>query len=228
MVAQPTRRLLLVGNEPVSSELPRVAPKPVSYAFAKRTLDIIVSASLLALLFVPMALIFLLVKMTSKGPALYKSERIGLGGRPFMFLKFRSMHVDADQRLADLLRQNEKDGPIFKMVKDPRVTPIGKFLRKTSLDELPQLIHVLLGQMTLVGPRPPVRCEVVQYDAAALERLSVKPGITCYWQIGGRSDLSFEKWIELDRQYLRDMSLWTDLVILVKTPLAVFTCRGAY
>jgi len=145
-----------------------------------------------------------------------------------MFLKFRSMHTDAEARLEELRQQNEKDGPVFKIAKDPRIIPLGRFLRRSSLDELPQLIHVLMGQMTLVGPRPPIRHEVMQYDSEALERLSVKPGITCYWQIGGRSNLSFERWIELDRQYIRDMSLGTDLKILLRTPIAVFTGKGAY
>jgi len=205
-----------------------VEQKPVPYAFVKRCIDIVVSLVLLAILAVPMLVIALLIKLTSRGPAIYKSERIGLGGRPFMFLKFRSMHTDAEARLEELRQQNEKDGPVFKIAKDPRIIPLGRFLRRSSLDELPQLIHVLMGQMTLVGPRPPIRHEVMQYDSEALERLSVKPGITCYWQIGGRSNLSFERWIELDRQYIRDMSLGTDLKILLRTPIAVFTGKGAY
>jgi len=200
----------------------------VPYALTKRVIDVVVSLALLAVLFVPLVIIYLLVKLTSRGPAIYKSERIGLGGRPFTFLKFRTMHIDAEERLEHLRERNEKDGPIFKMVKDPRVTPVGKFLRKASIDELPQLLHVLSGQMTLVGPRPPIRSEVIHYDEGALERLSVKPGITCYWQIQGRSNLTFEKWIELDRQYIHEMSLRTDLKILMQTPVAVFTCRGAY
>lgn len=228
MVAQPAPRLLIPVHELEDSQLPRVGLRPVPYAAAKRLIDIVVSLVSLAILFIPLAIVYLLVKLTSRGPAIYKSERIGMGGRPFTFLKFRTMHVDAEERLEELRRRNEKDGPIFKMVKDPRVTPIGRFLRKTSIDELPQLIHVLTGQMTLVGPRPPIRSEVIQYDDGALERLSVKPGITCYWQIQGRSNLSFNEWIELDRKYIHEMSLGTDLKILLQTPVAVFTCRGAY
>ncbi len=228
MVAQPARKLLISDHDTIPLQLPRVELKHVPYAIAKRAIDVVASLVLLVLLSPLMLVVFVLVKLTSRGPALYKSERIGMGGRPFMFLKFRTMHADADERRIELMVKNEKDGPVFKIAKDPRVTSIGKFLRKTSIDELPQLIHVLTGQMTLVGPRPPIRHEVMQYDAAALERLSVKPGITCYWQICGRSDLSFEQWIEMDRQYLRDMSLRTDLSILVKTPIAVITCRGAY
>ncbi|KAA0237322.1 MAG: sugar transferase, partial [Armatimonadetes bacterium] len=168
------------------------------------------------------------VKLTSKGPVIYKSTRVGLGGRHFQFLKFRSMYVDADRRQAELLAQNEKDGPIFKMKNDPRITPIGRALRRYSLDELPQLWNVFVGEMSLVGPRPPLPREVEQYTEDCLERLSVKPGITCYWQIMGRSDLSFEEWMELDKRYLREMGVWTDLKILLLTPIAVFRGDGAY
>ena len=138
------------------------------------------------------------------------------------------MYVDADKRLADLKNENEKDGPIFKMKNDPRITPVGRFLRKYSLDELPQLINVFKGDMSLVGPRPPIPHEVQQYDAYCLERLSVRPGLTCYWQIMGRSNLSFQEWMELDHRYLREMSVWTDLKILIKTPAAVLKGEGAY
>ncbi len=208
--------------------LPSVEPLPVKYAFLKRALDIVFSAIFLELAFIPMLLIALVVKLTSKGPAFYTCERIGLGGKPFKFLKFRTMRVDADDHLHKLLEHNEKDGPIFKMEEDPRVTPIGAFLRKYSLDELPQMIHVFTGKMTLVGPRPPLRREVMEYTPGNLGRLSVKPGLTCYWQVNGRSDLSFEQWMEMDQQYIRDMSFWTDLKILAKTPLAVLSGRGAY
>jgi lipopolysaccharide/colanic/teichoic acid biosynthesis glycosyltransferase len=138
------------------------------------------------------------------------------------------MYVDADRRLAELMHHNEKDGPIFKIKDDPRITPIGRFLRKFSLDELPQLVHVFSGTMSLVGPRPPLSREVDHYDNFALQRLSIKPGLTCYWQILGRSDLSFDAWMELDHRYIREMSLWTDLKILLKTPLSVFKGNGAY
>jgi lipopolysaccharide/colanic/teichoic acid biosynthesis glycosyltransferase len=138
------------------------------------------------------------------------------------------MYVDADRRLAELRGVNEKDGPIFKMKNDPRITPVGRFLRKFSLDELPQLFNVWRGDMSLVGPRPPIPHEVEQYDEYCLERLGVRPGLTCYWQIMGRSNLSFTEWMELDHRYLREMNLWTDLKILLKTPLAVLRGDGAY
>ena len=145
-----------------------------------------------------------------------------------MFLKFRSMYPDADRRLTDLMADNEKDGPIFKIVDDPRITPLGRMLRRYSLDELPQLLHVFRGEMSMVGPRPPLRREVEQYGPEELLRLSVKPGLTCYWQIMGRSQLTFEQWMELDRHYIETMSFWIDIGILFKTPVAVLRGFGAY
>ncbi len=208
--------------------LPTVQVRPCTYASAKRCFDFLFALVLLFLLFPLFLAITLAIALTSKGPILYRSERIGVGGGPFQFLKFRSMYVDADRRLTELLEQNEKDGPIFKMKRDPRVTPVGRFLRRYSLDELPQLINVLRGDMSIVGPRPPIRREVEQYDEYALQRLTVKPGITCYWQIMGRSELTFEQWMDLDHRYLQDMSFWTDLMILCRTPSAIVRGEGAY
>lgn len=205
-----------------------VAPCHVPYAFAKRAFDLTVATIALVVLFPLIALIALGVKLTSKGPVFYRSERIGYCGKPFMFLKFRSMYPDADQRLEDLMLHNEKDGPIFKITNDPRITPFGRFMRRFSIDELPQLIHVFSGEMSLVGPRPQLPREVKQYGPLEMKRLSVKPGLTCYWQIMGRSKLTFEEWMGLDRQYVENMSFWTDLAILVKTPIAVVRGFGAY
>jgi lipopolysaccharide/colanic/teichoic acid biosynthesis glycosyltransferase len=205
-----------------------VLPCRVRYAGAKRVFDLVLSSVGLLVFFPLICLIAVAVKLTSKGPVFYKSERIGHCGRPFMFLKFRSMYPDSDRKLAELMKNNEKDGPIFKITNDPRVTPLGRFLRKFSLDELPQLIHVFCGEMSMVGPRPPLRREVEQYGPDELCRLSVKPGLTCYWQIMGRSRLSFDEWMELDRQYIENMSFWTDIRILVKTPVAVLRGFGAY
>lgn len=215
------------GSE--SFELPmRIEPKKVRYAFAKRVADIFVSFSLLLLLLPLFIVLSIAVKLSGPGPVFYKSTRIGLCGRPFTFIKFRSMRTDADKQLQELAQQNEKDGPIFKMKSDPRITKIGAFLRKYSLDELPQLWSVFTGEMSIVGPRPPIPREVAQYDDYAIQRLTVKPGITCYWQIMGRSRLSFEEWMDLDHKYLRDMSFWTDCMILIKTPIAVVKGDGAY
>ena len=142
--------------------------------------------------------------------------------------KFRSMYMDADDRLKEVWDQNQHDGPVFKIRNDPRITPLGRVLRRLSLDEIPQFMNILLGQMSLVGPRALHAYEVVKFDDAALERLQVKPGLTCYWQVLGRSDLSFDEWMELDRRYIREMSLLTDLRILARTPAAVLRGEGAY
>jgi exopolysaccharide biosynthesis polyprenyl glycosylphosphotransferase len=210
----------------ITAELP--APKMVRYAHVKRGIDILGSLLLILLLFPVFVLICLAVRFTSRGPIRYRCARVGLGGKTFEFWKFRSMYVDADRRIEQLKSKNEKDGPIFKMKDDPRVTPVGRFLRKYSLDELPQLFNVLRGDMSLVGPRPPLPREIAQYDEYAMARLSVKPGITCYWQIMGRSDLTFQEWMDLDHRYLREMSFWTDVKILLRTPWAVIRGNGAY
>lgn len=219
---------------PVSKANPRLAccehlvARPVPYAWAKRLFDIVFSLFLL-LIFAPLFVILaLIVKLTSSGPVFYKSTRIGICGEKFAFIKFRSMRTDADKMLAQLQSANEKDGPIFKMKNDPRITSVGAFLRKYSLDELPQLMSVLTGEMSMVGPRPPLPSEVEQYDELTMQRLTVKPGITCYWQIMGRSSLTFDQWMELDRRYIKEMSFWKDLAIVAKTPLSVIRGDGAY
>jgi lipopolysaccharide/colanic/teichoic acid biosynthesis glycosyltransferase len=205
-----------------------VSPRHVGYAPLKRAFDLFVSGLMLLVLLPIICLIALAVKLTSRGPVFYRSERIGFCGKPFMFLKFRSMYPDADRQLDGLLHHNEKDGPIFKITNDPRITPFGRFMRRFSIDELPQLIHVFMGDMSLVGPRPQLPREVEQYGPQEMERLSVKPGLTCYWQIMGRSRLTFEEWMDLDRKYVESMSFSTDLMILIKTPFAVLRGFGAY
>ncbi len=209
-----------------ADRIPRVS---VPYSSWKRVLDIIGSVVLILLLSPVLLAIAIVIKLTSKGPVIYKQTRVGRFGKEFSFLKFRSMYEDADKRLQELLdKGNEKEGPIFKMKNDPRVTKPGKFLRKYSLDELPQLFNVLIGDMSLVGPRPPLPREVEQYDDKAFLRLSVPPGITCLWQICGRSDTTFEEWMALDEFYVEHMSFWLDLKILMKTPFAVLRSEGAY
>lgn len=218
----------VLNASPREAEVLLAKPKTVSYAFWKRLLDVLASAILLILLLPIFLLIALAVKLTSKGPVFYKSDRLGLGGKGIEFVKFRTMCIDADEKLAKLMEKNEKDGPIFKIRNDPRITPVGRILRKFSLDELPQLLSVLRGDMSMVGPRPPLRREVVHYDERAMQRLTVKPGITCYWQVMGRSDLSFDEWIDLDVKYIEEMSFWVDLKIILRTPLAVLKGQGAY
>jgi exopolysaccharide biosynthesis polyprenyl glycosylphosphotransferase len=194
----------------------------------KRLMDMILaSLGLLAALPILLA-IAIAIRLDSPGPAIFVQERVGLHGRRFRFFKFRSMFVNAEQRLAELQAQNEIDGPVFKMRNDPRVSRVGTFLRRTSLDELPQLVNVLKGEMSLVGPRPPLPREVEQYRPGDAVRLSVKPGLTCLWQIRGRSNVGFDKWMEYDREYVRTMSLWLDVQILLRTVWVVVSCRGAY
>ena len=172
--------------------------------------------------------IVLAIKLDSPGPAIFMQERVGLHGRRFRFYKFRSMYVDAEQRLAEVQAHNEIDGPVFKMRNDPRVSRVGALLRRTSLDELPQLLNVLMGDMSLVGPRPPLPREVAKYRPSDLVRLGVKPGLTCLWQVSGRSNVGFDQWMAYDREYVRNMSFWLDVQILLRTVWVVISCRGAY
>ncbi|MPM54711.1 UDP-glucose:undecaprenyl-phosphate glucose-1-phosphate transferase [bioreactor metagenome] len=174
-------------------------------------------------------LVALWIKFDSPGPVIYRQARVGKNGRHFQFYKFRSMYVDADRRKAELIRQNEsRDGVIFKMRQDPRITRPGRFIRKFSIDELPQLFNVLTGEMSLVGPRPPLPAEVAQYTLEDRKRLHVIPGITCIWQVSGRSDIPFKQQVELDKEYIKSQSAWKDFMILLKTIPAVLSGRGAY
>lgn len=194
----------------------------------KRLLDLLLaSIGLLATLPIWLAIV-IAVRVDSQGPAIFVQDRVGMNGRRFRFYKFRSMYADAEHRLAGLQSSNEVSGPVFKIRRDPRVTRVGSLLRRTSLDELPQLLNVLKGEMSLVGPRPPLPKEVEQYRPSDSVRLSVKPGLTCLWQISGRSTVGFDEWMEYDRDYVRRMSLELDMNILVRTVWAVLSCRGAY
>jgi exopolysaccharide biosynthesis polyprenyl glycosylphosphotransferase len=197
----------------------------------KRAIDIVVSTTAIVLLSPVIVLTALLVKLSSPGPIFFVQKRLGRNKRMFEIYKFRTMVVDAEKRLKDLEHKNEADGAVFKIKNDPRVTPLGRFLRKTSIDELPQLFNVLKGDMSLVGPRP---LQVRDYELFETfcqdwqrRRFSVRPGITCLWQIKGRSSIPFEKWMELDLQYIRNWSLWLDLEILAKTVPAVLKGSGA-
>ena len=171
----------------------------------------------------------LLVKLTSPGPIIFSQIRVGRFGRHFKFYKFRSMYIDAEARKAELMKQNESsDGVIFKMKRDPRITPVGRFIRKFSIDELPQLFNVILGDMSLVGPRPPLPSEVRTYSLEERKRLNITPGITCIWQVSGRSELPFSKQIALDKEYISSRSTWNDFLILLKTIPAILTGKGAW
>jgi lipopolysaccharide/colanic/teichoic acid biosynthesis glycosyltransferase len=194
----------------------------------KRILDVVL-AGLGIVATAPLWLgIIIAIKLDSPGAAIFVQQRVGLHGRRFDFYKFRSMYADAEERLAELQSRNEVSGPVFKMRSDPRVTRVGALLRKTSLDELPQLLNVLKGEMSLVGPRPPLPREVEAYRPSDSVRLTVKPGLTCLWQISGRSNVGFEEWMELDRSYVRSLSFGLDVSILLRTAWAVLSCKGAF
>ncbi len=214
---------------PVQATLPVIAAEgnqSQAYQNAKRLADIAGALTLLVLLSPVLLATLVVLTITTRGKPLFSQERVGHCGRRFRMFKFRTMRLDA-HKLQHLVK-NEKDGPIFKNRIDPRITKIGRWLRKTSIDELPQLLNVLLGDMALVGPRPPVPQEVANYKPWQRRRLSVKPGLTCLWQVSGRSDVAFEDWVRMDLWYVQHQNLWTDAKLLVRTPLKVITCKGAY
>ena len=195
----------------------------------KRFFDIVLSLMALIVLMPFFVVLAIIIKVTSPGPIFFVQTRVGYFGRHFRFYKFRSMYQDAEQRTQALLAQNQSaDGVIFKMKHDPRITPIGRIIRKTSIDELPQFFNVLFGDMSLVGPRPPLPAEVQQYTLEDRKRLNVKPGLTCLWQIRGRSDIPFKEQVKLDKEYIQSNSLWQDLKILIQTIPAIISGKGAY
>ncbi len=203
--------------------------KENTYHFSKRCFDLTV-VFLLSPFWVPVYLfIAICIKIDSYGPIIFKQKRVGINGEVFTFYKFRTMFQGSEAKLNQVYHLNEsKDGVIFKLKKDPRITRVGKILRKLSLDELPQLWNVIKGEMSLVGPRPPIVSEVEKYTLEQRRRLMVKPGLTCIWQISGRSDLPFRVQLKLDKEYIRTQSFWLDFKILVLTIPAVITGRGAY
>ena len=202
---------------------PRLLYPPV-----KRGIDIAVAGLALLCLWPVLILIAILIRLTSRGPALFRQDRAGLGGSPFVLLKFRSMREDAELRRRELEHRNEMDGPIFKMRQDPRITHIGRFLRRSSLDELPQLLNVLLGHMSLVGPRPLPLDEAKRLAPEHQRRHTVRPGLTGLWQVSGRNELPYARMMELDLDYVGRCSLLLDLRILLATLPAVLTGRGAF
>jgi len=200
--------------------------KPVQYAL-KRLFDIIASSIGLIVLSPLFVLVALLIKLTSPGPVFFIQERVGLHGATFGLLKFRSMVTNAEALKEKLLAFNEQSGPVFKMANDPRITPLGRFIRKYSIDELPQLVNILRGDMTIVGPRPPVQKEVAQYKPWQRRRLSVRPGLTCYWQVSGRNNIGFDDWMHLDLQYVDNWDLGVDLRLILQTFPVVLLGKGA-
>ena len=212
--------------------VPAPAEGRLGYRFVKRAFDIAFSLCAIAVLLVPSIILCVAIRLESPGCPIYSQKRVGRIGRSgeartFDMYKFRSMHKDADERLSELQERNEADGPLFKIKDDPRVTRIGKFIRKHSIDELPQFLNCLAGQLSCVGPRPPLPSEVAQYDERAMRRLSVKPGLTGYWQVRGRSDTGFEEMVDLDLKYIEERSFLVDIKVVAKTVAAMFNGKGA-
>lgn len=194
----------------------------------KRLIDVAGSLTLLIGLLPVLLVTAAAIRLTSRGPALYVQERIGRDGRPFRMLKFRSMRVSAHDQRDQITHLNEVPGPVFKIRRDPRLTRVGRVIRRLSIDELPQLLNVLRGEMSLVGPRPPLPEEYATYGPRERERLRVLPGLTCIWQVSGRSDLDFDTWVEMDLEYIRRWTIRQDLKLLLLTIPAVLSGRGAY
>lgn len=213
-----------IGEEPITGIEDRL-----SYRFVKRAFDIVFSAAVLVFFCWLFAVIAILIKIDDpKGPVLFKQERVGKNGKTFNMYKFRSMCVDAEERLAELRELNEKTGPVFKIAEDPRVTRVGKWLRKLSLDELPQFMNVLVGDMSTVGPRPALLSEVASYNDYQRQRLLVKPGMTCYWQTRrNRDTITFDEWVDLDLLYIKKCGPWTDFKLIIQTVGVVLTAQGS-
>ncbi|MBE6852970.1 MAG: sugar transferase [Ruminococcus sp.] len=197
------------------------------YRFLKRTIDIVLSSFALLVLSPVFLIVALIIYIDDPGNPFFVQYRLTEKGKPFPMLKFRSMYTDAEARFEEVMKLNETDGLAFKMENDPRVTKVGDFIRKTSIDELPQLINIICGHMSIIGPRPPIPREVINYTPHQMNRLMVKGGLACYCQCSGRSDMPFDQWVESDIQYIKERSLWVDLKILIKTFIAVIKKEGA-
>lgn len=197
------------------------------YEKIKRFFDICLSAVALVVLSPLLLVIAILIYLEDKGPVIYSQTRIGKDGRAFKLYKFRSMCVDADEKLKDLQKLNERDGPVFKIKNDPRVTKVGKFIRKTCIDELPQLVNIIKGDMSIVGPRPPLPNEVEQYNSYQKQRLLVVPGLTCYWQIQKGEETTFDEWVELDLKYIKERSILLDFRLILLTFKVILSGKGA-
>lgn len=198
------------------------------YLFFKRAIDIFGAGFGLIILSPIFLIVAIAIKVEdSKGSILFSQKRVGQYGKEFNMYKFRSMVSNAEELKDKLMEQNEMSGPMFKMKHDPRITKVGKFIRKTSIDELPQLINILKGEMSLVGPRPSLPKEVAKFETWMLERLEVKPGLTCYWQVMGRNDIDFEDWMKLDIKYVHDRNFWLDIKLIFKTFFVLFGDESA-
>lgn len=197
--------------------------KGIIYLFFKRAMDIVGSAIGLILLSPLFILVALAIKVEDpKGKVFFAQKRCGKNNKPFQMYKFRSMVSNAEELLEELMEQNEMDGPVFKIKEDPRITRVGKFIRKTSIDELPQLFNILTGDMSIVGPRPAIPHEVAEYNDYQKQRLLVKPGLTCIWQVSGRNSIGFDEWIDMDLEYIEKRNLWMDIKLIFKTVRVLF------
>lgn len=201
--------------------------KTRGYFIMKRITDIVLSIIGLVIMSPLLLIIAIAIKIDSKGPIIFKQDRVGKDEKIFGMYKFRSMVVNAEELKGKLEKNNEMSGPMFKMKNDPRITRVGKIIRKTSIDELPQLINVIKGDMSLVGPRPSLPKEVLQFKPWMKERLEVRPGITCFWQVSGRNNIPFEKWMKLDIKYVREMNYWLDIKLIFKTFFVLFGDENA-
>jgi lipopolysaccharide/colanic/teichoic acid biosynthesis glycosyltransferase len=228
-VSVPATKMRNCAEEPIVTAAGVRRPVVVMIdEFLRRTIDLTLCTLSLILLFPLFLALAIAIKMDSPGPVLFIQKRVGKDGVEFPFFKFRSMYIDSEERRAALLVDNEATGPLFKMKQDPRITKVGRLIRRSSIDELPQLLNVLRGEMTLVGPRPALPVEVATYSDKERQRLVVTPGLTGLWQVSGRSDLSFEQAIHLDLEYIRRRSVLLDVEIMAKTIPAVVAGRGAY
>ncbi len=198
------------------------------YKLIKRVMDVLLSAAALLILSPVFLITAVVIKCEDRGPVFFVQQRAGKDMKPFSIYKFRSMYVDAEKRMDEMMKNNEQTGHAFKIKNDPRITRAGKVIRRFSIDELPQLINIIKGDMSIVGPRPILTFQMEACSPYERQRLVVQPGLTCYWQIGGRADVTWEEWVELDLDYIEDMGLWTDFKIIARTVPVVFRGDGAY
>lgn len=202
--------------------------KSILYKSIKRLLDIVLSAVALLLLLPIFLMTAIAIFLEDGGPVFYTQSRAGKELKPFKMYKFRSMYKDADKKFMEMMKNNEQTGHAFKIKNDPRITRVGKFIRKFSIDELPQLLNILKGDMSIVGPRPILTFQMEACNTYQQQRLVVQPGLTCYWQVSGRADIKWDDWVELDLDYIEDMCLWTDFMLILKTFPVVISGEGAY
>lgn len=202
--------------------------KSTVYKLIKRFMDVALSAAALIVLSPVFLITAIAIKCEDRGPVFFVQQRAGKDMKPFNMYKFRSMYINADEKMNEMMKDNEQTGHAFKIKNDPRITKVGKVIRRFSIDELPQLINIIKGDMSIVGPRPILTFQMEECNPYEKQRLIVQPGLTCYWQIGGRANIQWEEWVELDLDYIEDMGLWTDIKMIVKTIPAVFGSEGAY